>query len=130
MLGSPTEVVDDVCLRTVLPQAQTDTSRATAASRLRSITALHDGSSQLKRAQQHEAHLLSYASRASSICLTALPIHNALTLSNSSCCNTFQFRLGLSPRPMDAPRMRCGCKALADPPPPDKTNRQHIVTRT
>ena len=44
------EVVDDVCLRTVLPQAQSNTSRATAASRLLSITDLHNGSSPLKRA--------------------------------------------------------------------------------
>ena len=110
------EVVDDVCLRTVLPQAQTDTSRATAASRLRSITALHDGSSPLKRAQQHKARLLSCASRATPICLTALPIRNALTLSNSAFCNAFQFRLGLSPHPMHALRVRCGCGALVDPP--------------
>ena len=112
-------MVDVVCLRVVLPQAQTetDTSRATAASRLLSITALLDGSSQLKRAQQHKAHLLSCASRASSICLTALPIRNALTLSNSAFCNAFQSRLGLSPRPMHAPRVRCGCKALVDHPP-------------
>ena len=111
------EVVDDVCLRTVLLQAQRDTSRATAASRLRSITDLHNGSSPLKRAQQHKARMLSCASRASSIWLTALPIHNALTLSNSAFCNAFQFRLGLSPRPMHAPRVRCGCGALVDPPP-------------
>ena len=67
--------------------------------------------------------MLSCASRASSIWLTALPIHNALTLSNSAFCNAFQFRLGLSPRPMHAPRVRCGlkkmggCGALVDPPP-------------
>ena len=39
-----------------------DTSKATAASRLRSITALYDGSSPLKRAQQHKARMLSCAS--------------------------------------------------------------------
>ena len=33
-------VVDRVCLRHVLPQAQKDTSRATAASRLRSLTTM------------------------------------------------------------------------------------------
>ena len=49
--------VDRVCLRHVLPQAQKDTSRATTASRLRSLTALHDGSSPLKRAQQHKARV-------------------------------------------------------------------------
>ena len=94
-----------------------DTSKATAASRLRSITALHDGSSPLKCAQQHKARLLSCASRASSIWLTALPIHNALTLSSDAFCNAFQFRLGLSLRPMHAPRVRCGCGAIVDPPP-------------
>ena len=65
--------------------------------------------------------MLSCASRASSIWLTALPIHNALTLSNSAFCNAFQFRLGLSPRPMHAPRVQCGCGALflspGRPPP-------------
>ena len=89
--GPRGEVVDDVCLRTVLPQSQTGTSRATAASHLRSITAFHDGSSPLKRARQHKARLLSCASRGSWIWLTALPIHNALTLSNSAFCNAFQF---------------------------------------
>ena len=43
-LTDPGEVVDDVCLRTVLPQAQTDTSRATTTSRLLSINDLHNGS--------------------------------------------------------------------------------------
>ena len=111
------EVVDDVCLRTVLPQAQRDTSRATATSRLLSITDLHNGSSPLKRAQQHKARILSCASRASSMWLTALPIHNELTLSNNAFYSTFQFRLGLSPRTIHAPRVRCGCGALVDPPP-------------
>ena len=78
------EAVDDVCLRIVLPQAQRDTSRATAGSHLRFITDLHNGSSSLKRAQQHKAIMLSCASRASSIWLTAQPIHNALTLSNTA----------------------------------------------
>jgi hypothetical protein len=90
---------------------------ATAAHRLRSLTALHDGSGPLKRAQQHKARILSCASRASSIWLTALPIHNALTLSNSAFCNAFQFRLGLPPRPIRAPHVRCGCGALVDPAP-------------
>ena len=106
------EAVDAVCLRTVLPQAQKDTSRATAASRLRSITSMDDRTSPLKRAQQHKARRLSRSSRASSIWLAALPIHNALTFSNA-----VQFRLGLYPRPMHAPRVRCGCGALVDPPP-------------
>ena len=44
-------VVDRVCLHHVLPQARKDMSRATAASHLRSLTALHDGGSPLKRAQ-------------------------------------------------------------------------------
>ena len=61
--------------------------------------------------------------RGSSIWLTALPIHNSLTLSNSAFCNAFQFRLGLSPRPMHAPRVRCGCGALVDPPPGSPTNQ-------
>ena len=39
------EVADAACLRTVLPKAQKDTSRATATCRLQSITALHDESS-------------------------------------------------------------------------------------
>ena len=111
------EVVDDVCLCTVLPQAQRDTSRAAAASRLRSITDLHNGSSPLKRAQQHKARMLSCASRASSIWLTALSVHDGLTLGNSAFCNAFQFRLGLSPRLMHAPRVLCGCRALVDPLP-------------
>ena len=98
----------------MLLQAQKDTSRATAASRLRSLTVLHDGGSPLKRAQQ-QACLLSCASRASSIWLTALPIHTTVTLSNNAYCNAFQFRLGLAPRPLEAPRVRCGCGALADP---------------
>ena len=73
------------------------------------------------------AGMLSCASRASSVWLTARPIHNALTLSNSAICNTFQFRLGLSPRPMHAPRVRCGCRALIDPPPgsPEPNFFQH-----
>ena len=96
------EVVDAVCLRMVLTQAQKDTSRATTGSRLWSITALNNGSSPLKRAQEHKAGTLSCASRMSSIWLTALPIHNALALSNGAFCNAFQFRLGLSPRPMHA----------------------------
>ena len=82
-------VVDDVCLRTVLPQAQRDTSRVTATSRLLSITDHHNGSSLLKCAQQHKARMLSCASQASSIWLTALPFHNALTLSSSAFCNAF-----------------------------------------
>ena len=57
------DVADDICLRTVLPQAQRDTSRATAARRLRSITDLHNESSPLKRAQQYKARLLSCASK-------------------------------------------------------------------
>ena len=77
------DVADDICLRTVLPQAQRDTSRATAARRLRSITDLHNESSPLKCAEQHNACMLSCASRALSIWLTALPMYNALTLSNS-----------------------------------------------
>ena len=44
--------------------------------------------------------MLSCASRALSIWVTVLLIHSALTLSNSTSCNAFQFRLGLSPRPM------------------------------
>ena len=106
--------ISDLVVHTIVPR---DTSKATAASRLQSITTLHEGSSLLKRAQQHKARLLSGASRASSIWLTGLPIHNALTLSNSAFCNAFQFRLGLSPRPMHALRVRCGCGALVDPPP-------------
>ena len=43
--------------------------------------------------------MLSCATRASYIWLTALPIHNALTLSNSAFCNAFQLRLGLTPAP-------------------------------
>ena len=97
------------------PQAQKDTSRATAASRLRSLTAFHDGGSPLTRVQQHKARLFSCASRASSIWLTALPIHNVLTLSNSAFCNAFQFRLGLPRWPLEAPRVRCGCGPLVDP---------------
>ena len=75
------------------------------------------GGSPLKRAQQHKARLLSCASRASSTWLTALPIHTALTLSNSALRNAFQLRLGLHPWPLAAPRVRCGCGALVDPPP-------------
>ena len=71
----------------------------------------------VKRAQQHKARLLICAYLASSIWLTALPIHNTLTLSKSVFCNVFQFRLGLSSRPMHAPRVRCGCGALVDPSP-------------
>ena len=56
------QVADDVCLRMVLPQVQTDTSKGTAASHLRSVAALSDGSSPLKRAQRHKARLLSCAS--------------------------------------------------------------------
>jgi hypothetical protein len=52
---------------------------------------------------QHNVRLLSCASRASSIWLTSLPVHNALTLSSSAFCNAFQVRLGLPPRPMRAP---------------------------
>ena len=107
------EAVHAVCLHTVLPQAQKDTSRATAASRLRSITSMHDGTSPLKCAQQQKARMLSCASRASPIWLTALPIHNALTFSKGAFRNLLQFQLGLSPRPMHAPRVRCGCRALA-----------------
>ena len=55
------EAVDNVRLRTVLPQAQKDTSQATAA------RCLHDGSSPLKRAQQHKSRMLSCGSLASSI---------------------------------------------------------------
>ena len=110
--------VDDVCIRSALPMAQKDTSKAAAASRLRSLTSLHDDEGgPLRRAQQHKARLLSCASRASSIWLTALPIHNAFTLCNSAFCNAFKFRLGIAPRPMQAPRVRCGCGALVDPPP-------------
>ena len=65
------EVIDDVYLRTVLPLAQKDTSRATATSRLRSITTLHDGSIPLKRTSQRKARMLVCASWASSIWLTA-----------------------------------------------------------
>jgi hypothetical protein len=43
--------------------------------------------------------LLSCASRASSIWLTALPIHKELTLCYSEFCNAFQFQLRLSPCP-------------------------------
>ena len=43
--------------------------------------------------------------------------HTQQTPANSAFCNAFQFRLGLSPRPMHAPRVRCGCGALVDPPP-------------
>ena len=78
---------------------------------------MHDGTSPLKRAQQHKARMLICTSRASLSGLTALPIHNALTLSISAFGNAFQFRLGPSPRPMHVPRVRCGCGALVDPPP-------------
>ena len=105
------EVVDDVCLRTVLLQAQRDTSRATAASSLRCITNLHNGSSPLKRPQQHKARMISCASRATSIWLTALPIHNALTLSNSAFCDSFRIRWGCPP----APCTRYTCDAAAGP---------------
>ena len=37
-------------------------------------------------------------------------------VSNSAFYNAFQLRLGLSPRPMHAPRVRCGCGALVEPP--------------
>jgi hypothetical protein len=83
--------VEGVCLHTVLRQAQKKTSGATAARRLDSLTALHDSSGPLKSAQQHKAHLVSCASRASSIWLTALPIQIA-------------------------PHVRCGSEALVDPP--------------
>ena len=52
-LSDPCQEVVDVCLRTVLPQAHTDTSRATAASRLRIITTLHDVSSPVKLSLIH-----------------------------------------------------------------------------
>ena len=88
---------------------------------------MHDGTSPLKRAQQHKARMLICTSRASLSGLTALPIHNALTLSISAFGNAFQFRLGPSPRPMHVPRVRCGCGALVDPPPgsPDPDFCQH-----
>ena len=104
-----------VCLHTVLPQAQADTLRAIATSHMRSIAVLHNGSRLLKRAQHHKARMLSCTSQVSWIWLTVLPIHNALTLSNSAFRSAFQFRLGLSPRLMHEPRVRCGCGALVDP---------------
>ena len=67
--------------------------------------AFHHGPPQREqpaKAQQHKARMLSCASPASSIWLTALPICNALPLSNRAFCNAFQFRLGLSARPMHA----------------------------
>ena len=66
-------------------------------------------------AQQHKARKFSCASLASSISLNTLPIHNALTFSNSVFCNAIQFRLELSPYHMHAPRVRSGCGALVDP---------------
>ena len=61
--------------------------------------------------------MLRSATRTSSIWITALRIHNALTLSNNAFCNAFQFRLELSPCPMHALRVRCGCGGVVDPPP-------------
>ena len=54
-------------------------------------------------------------------------ILNPLIVSNKAFCSTFHFRLGLSPRPMHAPRLRCGCGALVDPPPgsPEPGSFQH-----
>ena len=91
------EVFNDVCLHKVLPQGWRHTSRSTATSSLRSITYLHNGSRPLNTVQQHKARMLSCASQVSSIWLTVLPVHNALTLSNSVFCNAFQFRLGPTP---------------------------------
>ena len=71
----------------------------------------------MKRAKQHKARLLSCAFKASSIWLTALLIHNALTLSNSAFFNAFQFRLGLPP----GPSRHHGCVVAVGPwrtPPP------------
>ena len=50
-------------------------------------------------------------------CIGMTVLNHRLTLSDRAFCKAFQFRLGLSPRPMHAPRVCCGCVALVDPPP-------------
>ena len=92
-------------------------------SRLSSIALIHAKGRAPQRGQPFEACTAaqsptqSCASRFLSIWHTALPIHNVLTLSNTF-CNAFQFKRGLTPLPLEATRVRCGCGAVVDSIPP------------